>query len=165
MAVRSGVVRRVCHRLLQRLAPARRAIIGISFPTIPWPMTGTPTMTVREASESTERIFPPSQFFPPLTDFSPSQFPPPLTEEFAIPQHFLSLQIWPSSHKTHIVSSQKHRNQYQRQKQLKVSANFAASQFLQPLRFCSLSVFAASHRRFVSFPFLQPLTRTVVGFV
>ena len=38
MAVISGDVRRVCHRLLQRLASARRAIIGISFPTIPWPM-------------------------------------------------------------------------------------------------------------------------------
>jgi len=32
VAVRSGDVRRVCHRLLQRLASARRAIIGISFP-------------------------------------------------------------------------------------------------------------------------------------
>jgi hypothetical protein len=32
-------------------------------------------------------------------------------------------------------------------------------------QFCSLSVFAASHRRFVAFPFLQPLTRLVVGFV
>ena len=32
-------------------------------------------------------------------------------------------------------------------------------------QFCSLSVFAASHRRFVSFPFLQPLTSPVVGFV
>jgi hypothetical protein len=32
-------------------------------------------------------------------------------------------------------------------------------------QFCSLSVFAASHRRFVAFPFLQPLTRPVVGFV
>jgi hypothetical protein len=47
---------------------------------------------------------------------------------------------------TDFVSSQKHRNQYQRQKQLKVSANFAASQFLQPLtedsshfHFCSFS--------------------------
>jgi hypothetical protein len=67
-------------------------------------------------------------------------------EEFAIPQHFLPLQIWLSSHKTHIVSSQKLRNQYQHRKQLKVSANFAASQFLQPLtedsshfHFCSLS--------------------------
>ena len=39
VAVRSGDVRRVCHRLLQRLASARRAIIGISLPTIPWPMT------------------------------------------------------------------------------------------------------------------------------
>ena len=39
MAIRSGDVRRVCHRLLQRLALARRAIIEISFPTIPWPMT------------------------------------------------------------------------------------------------------------------------------
>ena len=79
-------------------------------------------------------------------DFSPSQFSPSLMEEFAIPQHFLPLQSWPSSHKTHIVSSQKHRNQYQRQTQLKVSANFAASQFLQPLtedsshfHVCSLS--------------------------
>ena len=32
-------------------------------------------------------------------------------------------------------------------------------------QFCSLSVFAASHRRFVSFPCLQPLARLVVGFV
>ena len=39
MAVRSGDDRQVCHRLLQRLALARRAIIGIYFPPIPWPMT------------------------------------------------------------------------------------------------------------------------------
>jgi len=32
-------------------------------------------------------------------------------------------------------------------------------------QFCSLSVFAASHGKFVKFPFLQPLTRPVVGFV
>jgi len=37
--VRSGDDRQVCHRLLQRLALARRAIIGIYFPPIPWPMT------------------------------------------------------------------------------------------------------------------------------
>ena len=40
MAVRSGDDRQVCHRLLQCLALARRAIIGIYFPPIPWPMTG-----------------------------------------------------------------------------------------------------------------------------
>ena len=39
VAVRSGDDRQVRHRLLQRLALARRAIIRISFPTIPWPMT------------------------------------------------------------------------------------------------------------------------------
>ena len=39
MAVRSGDDRQVCHRLLQRLALARRAITGMSFPPIPWPMT------------------------------------------------------------------------------------------------------------------------------
>jgi len=38
MAVRSGDDRQVC-RWLQRLALARRAIIGIYFPPIPWPMT------------------------------------------------------------------------------------------------------------------------------
>jgi hypothetical protein len=37
--VRSGDDRQVCHRLLQRLALARRAIIGMYFPPIPWPMT------------------------------------------------------------------------------------------------------------------------------
>ena len=37
--MRSGDDRQVCHRLLQRLALARRAIIGICFPPIPWPMT------------------------------------------------------------------------------------------------------------------------------
>jgi len=40
VAVRSGDDRQVRHRLLQRLALARRAIIGICFPPIPWPMTG-----------------------------------------------------------------------------------------------------------------------------
>ena len=39
MAVRSGDDRQVCLRLLQRLASARRAIIGIYFLPIPWPMT------------------------------------------------------------------------------------------------------------------------------
>ena len=43
MAVRSGDDRQVCLRLLQRLASARRAIIGIYFPPIPWPMTLSPT--------------------------------------------------------------------------------------------------------------------------
>ena len=43
MAVRSGDDRQVCLRLLQRLALARRAIIGIYFPPIPWPMTLSPT--------------------------------------------------------------------------------------------------------------------------
>ena len=43
MAVRSGDDRQVCHRLLQRLALARRAIIGIYFPPIPWPMILSPT--------------------------------------------------------------------------------------------------------------------------
>jgi len=38
MAVRSGDDRQVCLRLLQRHASARRAIIGIYFPPIPWPM-------------------------------------------------------------------------------------------------------------------------------
>ena len=52
MAVRSGDVRRVCHRLLQRLALARRAIIGISFPTIPWPMTGSKYDGLPEEFES-----------------------------------------------------------------------------------------------------------------
>ena len=37
--MRSGDDRQVCHCLLQHLALARRAIIGISFPPIPWPMT------------------------------------------------------------------------------------------------------------------------------
>jgi len=37
--VRSGDDRQVCHRLLQHLALARCAIIGIYFPPIPWPMT------------------------------------------------------------------------------------------------------------------------------
>jgi len=38
-AARSGDDRQARHRLLQRLALARRAIIGMSFPPIPWPMT------------------------------------------------------------------------------------------------------------------------------
>ncbi len=42
MAVRSGDDRQVCLRLLQRLASARRAIIEIYFPPIPWPMTLSP---------------------------------------------------------------------------------------------------------------------------
>ena len=33
--------RLVCHHLLQRLALARRALIGMYFPPIPWPMTDT----------------------------------------------------------------------------------------------------------------------------
>ncbi len=37
--MRSGDDRQVCHRLLQRLALARRTIIRIYFPPIPWPMT------------------------------------------------------------------------------------------------------------------------------
>jgi hypothetical protein len=42
VAVRSGDDRQVCHRLFQRLALARRAILaGICFPPIPWPMTNT----------------------------------------------------------------------------------------------------------------------------
>ncbi len=41
-AVRSGDDRQARHCLLQRLALARRAIVGISFPTIPWPMTLSP---------------------------------------------------------------------------------------------------------------------------
>ncbi len=44
--MRSGDDRQVCHRLLQRLALARRAIIGIYFPPIPWPMTLSPTTKV-----------------------------------------------------------------------------------------------------------------------
>jgi len=40
--VRSGDDRHVGHRLLQRLALARRAIIRIYFPPIPWPMTLSP---------------------------------------------------------------------------------------------------------------------------
>jgi hypothetical protein len=43
VAVRSGDDRQVRHHLLQRLALTRCAIIGISFPTIPWPMTLSPT--------------------------------------------------------------------------------------------------------------------------
>ena len=39
MAVRLGDDRQVCLRLLQPLASARRAIIGVYFPPIPWPMT------------------------------------------------------------------------------------------------------------------------------
>ncbi len=39
-AARSGDDRQAHHRLLQRLALARCAIIGISIPPIPWPMTG-----------------------------------------------------------------------------------------------------------------------------
>ena len=35
----SGDDRQVCHRLLQRLALARRAMIGKYFPPILWPMT------------------------------------------------------------------------------------------------------------------------------
>jgi hypothetical protein len=42
-AARSGDDRQARHRLLQRLALARRVIIGISFPTISWPMTLSPT--------------------------------------------------------------------------------------------------------------------------
>ena len=42
VAVKSGDDRQVCHRLLQRLALARRAIIRMSFPTIPLPMTLSP---------------------------------------------------------------------------------------------------------------------------
>ncbi len=42
-AVRSGDDRQARHCLLQRLALARRALIGISFPPIPWPMTLSPT--------------------------------------------------------------------------------------------------------------------------
>ena len=43
MAVRSGDDRQVCHRLLQRLALAGRAIIWVYFPVKPWPMTLSPT--------------------------------------------------------------------------------------------------------------------------
>ncbi len=49
MAVRSGDDRQVCHRLLQRLALARRAIIGIYFPPIPWPMTLTDILKAMSA--------------------------------------------------------------------------------------------------------------------
>ena len=38
-AARSGDDRQARHRLLQHLALARRAIIGIFFPPITWPMT------------------------------------------------------------------------------------------------------------------------------
>jgi len=38
--MRLGDDRQVCHRLLQRLALVRRAIIGIYFPPIQCPMTG-----------------------------------------------------------------------------------------------------------------------------
>jgi len=50
MAVRSGDDRQVCHRLLQRLALARRAIIRIYFPPIPWPMTVTCGLCVLQVS-------------------------------------------------------------------------------------------------------------------
>ena len=50
MAVRSGDDRQVCHRLLQRLALARRAIIGIYFPPIPWPMTACERFVVKFVS-------------------------------------------------------------------------------------------------------------------
>ena len=38
--MRSGDDRQVCHRLPQRLTLVRRAIIGMYFPPISWPMTG-----------------------------------------------------------------------------------------------------------------------------
>ncbi len=41
-AVRSGDDRQARHRLLQHLSLARRTIIGISFPPVPWPMTLSP---------------------------------------------------------------------------------------------------------------------------
>jgi len=44
--MRLGDDRQVCHCLLQRLALARRAIIGIYFPPIPWPMTLTKETSV-----------------------------------------------------------------------------------------------------------------------
>jgi len=48
--VRSGDDRQVCHRLLQRLALARRAIIGIYFLPIPWPMTPHSNQIARDSS-------------------------------------------------------------------------------------------------------------------
>ena len=42
-AARLGDDRQARHRLLQRLALVRCAIIGISFLPIPWPMTLSPT--------------------------------------------------------------------------------------------------------------------------
>ncbi len=49
MAIRSGDDRQVCHRLLQHLALARRAILaGITIPPIPWPMTAIRFIAERE---------------------------------------------------------------------------------------------------------------------
>ena len=52
VAVRSGDDRQVRHRLLQRLALARHAILaGITIPPIPWPMTGrTPAITRKDSN-------------------------------------------------------------------------------------------------------------------
>ena len=109
------------------------------------PFTGTTLHT--PLSKSTERFFSSLSIFPPLSRiFFPLSFSPLSPWSSSDSATFSSAPNWPSSHKTHNVSSQKHRNQYQRQKQLKVSANFAASQFLQPLtedsshfHVCSLS--------------------------
>ena len=54
------------------------------------------------ASKSTERFFSSLSIFPSSHGFfSLSVSPPSHGGVLAIPQHFLPLQIWPSSHKTH----------------------------------------------------------------
>ena len=57
MAVRSDDDRQVCLRLLQRLASARRAIIGIYFPPIPWPMTSASKKLLAEENRSLRNSF------------------------------------------------------------------------------------------------------------
>ena len=55
MAVRSGDDRQVRHRLLQRLALARRAILArITIPPIPWPMTDTQDDSISQLSETSD---------------------------------------------------------------------------------------------------------------
>ncbi len=64
------------------------------------PFTGTTLHT--PLSKSTERLFSSLSIFPPSHEFfSLSVSPPSHRGVLAIPQHFLLLQIWLSSHKTH----------------------------------------------------------------
>ena len=64
------------------------------------PFTGTTLHT--PLSKSTERFFSSLSIFPPSHEFfSLSVFPPSHRGVLAIPQYFLLLQIWLSSHKTH----------------------------------------------------------------